>query len=845
MTKLFKYFGWIIIVLLLIVLTVISYLYLATNNPQSGTLKLKGLIGIVNIQRDHYGVPHITAINDDKDALFALGFVHAQDRFWQMEFQRRVAQGTLSEIFGSATLDQDKYLRTWGFYRAAKAAWPALDTTTKSYIHSYTEGVNAFLATQNLPLPFKILRYQPNPWTDIDSIAWQKMMAWNLQSSWEDKLTNYLIEKKYGYRQIQLLQPPYPGNAPIILSNDDLKKMGVLRTLPSNSEIFISQSNLPQPTVNAFFEKIALFPEWGFLISNAFHVESGTDDKSTNNNATTLEHIDTIAALTQNLKMAKLIRTALGFQDIPGKGSNSWVVSGRLTTSGKPLLANDPHLQLEAPSIWYLAELKGPHLHVTGATIPGLPFVIIGHNEHIGWGVTDAAIDVQDLYIEPDNVTSRLTTLHEIIKVKGKPDVNYSVLISTHGPIISSISDVGKIGAHVAIQWTALAPNDTTVESFLKLNYAQNWSQFVNALSYFVTPSQNFIYADVNNNIGYYLPGKIPIRNGWSGNLPVQDDNHHQWVSYIPFNQLPYIYNPPNGFIASANNKIVSDNYPYPLTFRWATAPYRITRIVNMFRTNQPFTVVAMEKMQNDTDSYLWKDLRTELLKTHPLDTSSQTALRILSTWDGFASRQSIAATIFAFWYRELSNLMPSAIATELSWPEPLFIKQQLQIDSIFCKIQANKNCASFLSHSLQHAMQLLIKQQGNNLSSWQWGQLHVAEFKELGLGDVKQLGWIWNRAISTPGGDSTVNVGSYDPKTFIQTEGASYRQIIDFNNFNNSKYIIPLGQTDNIFSYHYDDLMSFWRNGEYLPMFFNQTTSLKNKASLLTLSPAKINNHE
>ncbi len=740
--KFLKSIGWLAAILLISFIIAIYFFHRTTVTPNSGVLKAKGLAGAVIITRDSHGVPHIDAKKSDLDAFFALGYVHAQDRFWQMEFQRRVASGTLSEIFGPKTLEKDKYLRTWGFYRAAQIDWFSLSPQAHQIIQAYTNGVNAFLAQKHYPLPIKLLNYQPRPWTVIDSMVWQKMMAWDLQNVWKQKLENALVVKEFGASQVPVLFPPYPKDAPVIVSNVIPAKAGIQ---PSN--------------------------------------------------------------------VANDIRNDLGFTDSPGIGSNNWVVSGKLTTTGKPMLANDPHLGLQAPALWYLAELKGPTLHVIGATLPGIPGVVLGRNDHIAWGATNAKPDTQELYILNDQTPVK--TLHEIIKVKGKPDVHFDVQMSGDDPVIQK---------NIALHWTALLPKDTTVQSMLEINYAQNWSQFTQALKTFVVPSQNFVYADTDGNIGYYMPGNVPIRKGWSGAVPVPLDEAHQWSGYVPFEKLPHLYNPTNGIIATANNKVVGNDYPYQLTFRWDHPPYRVERILSLLNHDKPLSMQKMQAIQNDVVSVLWRDnLAPLLLQTKPTTAESARALKQLKTWNGDSSLSSVPTTIFAYWYRELSKLTPKSLREFSEWPEPLFITQQLKDNGVYCQTEGAKNCHEFLSQSLARAMRSLVNDLGDNPKRWRWEYVHRAKFIELGIGQAKSVGWIWNRSIATPGSYYTINVGTYRQKDFVQTDGPSYREIIDLSNLNNSLYIQTMGQSNDPFSKNYSNLMDLWRRGKYIPMSSDQ----------------------
>jgi len=770
------YFGWLLGILLLVIVIIIAVLYVHTTTLRHHSQTIQAPHGKVSVQWSTDGIPTITSEKSDLDVFYALGYVHAQDRLWQMEIQRRVARGTLAAILGPKALKMDEYARTWGFYRAAKAAWPALSSQSKAIIKSYTAGVNAYIKHGKLPLPFVILGYRPDPWTNIDSISWAKMMSWDLQNNWQEKLRNYLLTRRFGHEQFHNILYPYPKKAPTILSESDLLQSSLLKS--------------------PFSMPIELPRQKGKPASKA-------DEKS----------------FADTLKTAQQIRHQLNMSDAPGKGSNNWVVSGKLTKTGKPILANDPHLTLAAPSVWYLAELKGPKLHVVGASFPGLPAIVIGHNEHIAWGVTNSEVDAQDLYVLPTNAPMKI--LNELIQVRGKPDVHFKVRLSHYGPVISTVTDTKKISDYVAIRWPALMPGDTTVMSFEKIDYAQNWKQFVHALTYFVAPSQNFVYADTKGNIGYYLPGKIPVRQGWDGAFPIMLNENKKWAGYIPFKQLPHVFNPKKGYIASANNKIVPDNYPYKLTYRWKVAPYRIARIDDLIEQNEPLSVHSMEQIQGDVKSGNWMALRKILLATKPRNKTSEHALHILMQWNGRMDVDSIGATIYAYWWRELNKMVPKEAMLNQSFSVPLFVKKQLANQGAYCKALGANNCDQFKSITLAKAMASLRKDLGVISNDWQWGRVHKAKFVYAALGNAKSIGWLWNREISTPGGDYTVNVGTYDPQTFHQVVGPSYRQIVDLSDFNHSRFIITLGQSENPLTKHYQDQMLMWRNVQYLKMLF------------------------
>ncbi len=790
MKKIFFSITLFILILFLILIAVASYAYFTTRNHLQGKVFLKGLTGQVTVTRDQYGIPHINAKASDLDAFFALGYVQAQDRFWQMDIQRHIAAGTLSEYFGKTTLAKDRFLRTWGFYRAAKAAWPALTQKTQRILRSYTAGVNAFLKTANLPLPYLIIQIKPQAWSVIDSLAWAKMMAFDLETSWSHKIENYQIVTQFGVKALPILLPPYPASAATILNDQELLQSGISLKKKALQNQALSQHFLTQQL-------------------NALN--------------------DYIAGMKAQLHLAK---TA-------GKGSNNWVVDGAHSQTGKPILANDPHLDLKIPDVWYLVELKSPNLHVSGATLAGIPAVILGHNDHIAWGVTNVNPDASDLYIEPASAV--IKTQIEKIYIKGQKPELLKIEYTQHGVVISDVVKVPFIHNNqkykVALQWVALQPNDTSAEAFCELNYAKNWQEFTYALSHYIGPTQNFIYADQNNNIGYYMAGKIPIRHGWNGSLPVLPNQAYQWSGFIPFAKLPHVFNPHKGYLASANNKVVPDNYPYQINFRWYEPPFRIERILMLLNNGKINSVTKFKKMQHDFQDMYWQQLKAHLLKTKPLDQNSKKALAYLKKWDGNLTRNSIGATIYAAWYRQLSLMPVKHLKFTDSWRQPLFILQQLAHNGEFCH-DGHENCDAYLSHSLQAAVSKLQQQYGH-ITHWQWGKVHQALFPEMVLGQNAWLGLIFNRKIATGGGYYTVDPGTYRANNFQQYNGAGFREIIDFNDLDHSQFMITPGESGDLFSSHYADLMPLWRDGRYI------TISAKakdwGKTQVLTLLPIRI----
>ncbi len=781
--RLLRGLGWLLFVLLLVVFAGVLYARKVSNPILSGSLTLRGLTGAVTVTRDAWGVPHIRAQNSDADAFYALGFVHAQDRLWQMEFQRRIAQGRLSEVLGEAALPQDKFLRTWGFYRAAQSALPALSTRTRTLISAYTAGVNAAIAEDRLPLEFRLLRFRPERWTDVDSIAWSKLMAYDLGGNWDDELTGQQVVGKLGAGGLDSVLPPYPAGAPTILSSQELN-------LPTSEA---------RPSGNR---------------------PGGADTDGVQTELTL--PADALAQLQTQLAAAR----SLGFVNEPGKGSNDWVLGGSRTASGKPILADDPHLALSAPMLWYLADVQGPTLHAIGASIPGLPGIVIGRNDAVAWGVTNVNPDVQDLFVEgPD---AQLTSRTEVIKVKGKPDVQLVVQESAHGPVVARSSQWGDhTDRAVTLEWTALKGGDTTFDAFTGLNYARNWQEFTAALSSYVAPAQNFVYADTAGNIGYYAPGRVPIRSkssgqggSWDGSLPVQGDAAHRWTGFIPFGQLPHVYNPADGLVVTANNKVVPGAYrPFLGNARTWAEPYRAERILELLNgKGHPLTLDDVAATQLDTVSLVWRDLNAPLLATQPQDALSTQALKLLQGWDGNETLGSVQASIFEAWLTELQKMARDELGNGTTI-NSLAVSNQLKQGGTLCREAQAKTCSELLALTLTRATAGLSARLGSDPARWVWGDLHHNLSKHGAFGGVSAIAWIWNRGLPTPGGTNTVNVARPEAGTFNQTHGPSYRQIVDLSDMNKSRYIGTLGQGGNPIGSHYADLQPLWRDGQSIPM--------------------------
>jgi len=771
---------FLVLVILAGVVPLAAYFWLRTSLPLvSGTVQVGGTDGPIEIIRDAEGVPHIYATTDH-DAFYGLGYVHAQDRLWQMEMQRRIGAGRLSEILGEATLSIDKFQRTLGYYRAAQADLKIIEARSRQALEAYAAGVNQWLSEgHTLPPEFVLLGVQPTPWQPVDSLVWQKMMSWDLGGNYDVELLSQQLAQAVGPERTAQLLPGYPAEGVSVLAGLE----------------FDSQA------------------------------------------AASLLSID------------RLLETGFGHGGREA-GSNNWVVAGSRTATGLPLLADDPHLGTSIPSIWYLAELQGETLHVVGATFPGLPAVVIGHNERVAWGVTNMGPDVQDLYVERlnpanpnqyavDGSWQDLQVVEEMIEVDGKEEpLRWAARSTRHGPLISDVSDTG---VPLALQWTALQPGDTTIDAFISGNYADNWTEFVAALEKFVTPSQNFVYADVDGNIGYYAPGRIPIRaEGHDGRAPVPGWNSaYEWQGFVPFAELPQLYNPPQGYIATANNRVVDDSYPYLLGTDWAP-PYRAERIVELLeqpaREGGKLTLADMLAMQADQTSTQVRVLLPFLLKTPPQNERQEAAIELLRTFDGEMRRDSAAAALYQAWMIHLERALfeddlRASLFEEMSTrANPIFLTNILNdpaLGAVWCdKVLTApvESCTDTAQHALDAALDDLSARMGETMSDWRWDRIHLTQYPHNPFSEVDLLKGIFHRSIANGGDRYTVNVAPVQlAEPYLQNNSPGYRQVVDLADFNNSRFMITTGQSGNVLSEHYDNLIRRHRDVEYLPMSFGR----------------------
>jgi penicillin G amidase len=830
------------IVALVAIVLVTGYAYLRRSLPVvDGQTVVQGIAAPVEIIRDADAIPHIFA-SSKADALFGLGYAHAQDRLWQMEFQRRIGHGRLSELFGPATLAQDRFLRTVGFGRAARAAWASTPPWAQQQITAYVAGINAFLSTHHagaLPPEFSLLRFEPEPWTGADVVVWVKMMAWDLSANYSFELLRHDLIRAVGEERMAQLMPPYATDGLSIVPAPSGESGGAGGAGGAPYQPYPPHQPYP-PYLTSFTRALST----GEPSVTAFLLGSARSE---------------------------------------ALGSNNWVVDGTLTASGKPLLANDPHLGTRLPSTWYLAHMSAGDFDVIGATLPGAPAVALGRNRHIAWGATNVAADVEDLYRERLDATGTraefrgamepVTVIRETIRVKGAQPVHVDVRVTRHGPLVSdAINATPPTRAPkppplepLAFRWTALDSDDSTIQSFLKVNEAHNWDEFTGALRDFVVPSQNFVYADVDGHIGYYAPGRIPIRASGDGSRPADGwSGDAEWTGWIPFDALPHLYDPPDHFIVTANHRPEPAAYRYTLGLDWPE-PYRAQRIIDLLssvrldadrdphRVRAKFTPADFARMQADTVSLHATALLPVLLAhAHPETAPDRQAADMLRQWNLDATADSAATAIFEAWFHQLAptvagdDLGPAVLASYQSRFTFItrFIVNALAANAAWCDdvtTEKRETCDDAVTGALHKGVIDMTRRLGGDMARWRWGAVHVAVFPHQGLDAVAALRPFLSRSVSNGGDWSTVNVGPVAADTpFEQHSVAGYREIIDLSPANDSRFLNDVGVSGHPLSKHYDDFLADWRAVRHRRMRMERADIEKNAIGRLMLTPRR-----
>jgi penicillin amidase len=796
----------ILLVILLILAGAVLYLWFVAHSalPQlDGRLQIAGLSAPVTVTRDGHGVPTIEAATLD-DLFFAQGYVTAQDRLWQMDIMRRFGSGELSEILGETTVKLDREQRILGLRAAAAKSLAMANPRDRAFFEAYARGVNAFIGAhgKSLPIEFRILHYAPKPWLVEDSLVIANSMV-------KDLNYHYFYDALDREKILAKLGPELTADLFVNRSWHDRPPT-------------VMREDLSEPDTNA-----------------------GSDDQDDDDDDDAPDNSVTQSAMPSHAP-----------EGLPVNGSNDWVVSGAHTVSGKPLLSNDMHLGHQMPNLWYEAHLHSGALDVAGVTLPGMPYVVVGHNQRIAWGFTNVGPTVTDVFIENFNAqgayqtpTGWMQPEHrvEIIHVKGKPDVSLDVKITRHGPIITDL--VPGEARPLALRWTIY---DGLRIPFFDVNSAQNWDDFCHAFSQLDAPGQNVVYADVDGNIGYHTTGKVPIRAAGDGSLPVSgSDNAHEWTSFIPFDKLPHIYNPPSGIIATANGRITPDGYPNSVSMEWE-APWRTARIYHVLESGRQFSAADMLSLQTDVQSEaeLFAAERFVYAIDHAAKPSARVkqAAELMRAWDGRMLASSAAPTIAQTSIRELRRLLlepklgsaPGSSKEDgnLNWKTYSWEMRSVWLENILLHRpkrwlpEKYSNYDELLAAAVDAAVNDMDAPK--DLASWRWGAFNAVEIQHPILGKIPLI-----RRWSGPGVQEQSGSG-YTVKAVGRGHGPSERFTANLADLDQSTLNTVTGQGGNFLSPYYMDQWKAWYEGTTFTLPFSAKALEGAKAHRLVLEPIR-----
>jgi penicillin amidase len=811
-----------------------------------GTVAVPGLAANVEVRRDAYGVPTITA-DTAADLFFAQGYVHAQDRFWEMDFRRHVTAGRLSELFGESQVDTDAFIRLLGWRRTAEQELTMLDPTTIAYLEAYARGVNAYLADHHgsqLSLEYAVLGlqnagYVVEPWTPADSVAWLKAMAWDLRGNMDVEIERTLLATVLPPARVASLYPPYPyASHPVIVD--------------------------------------------GTVTNGAF----GTDATAAGDGSGPAL-ADAAPVLARVAARVAALPTLFGHGR--GIGSNAFAVAGSRTTSGKPLLVNDPHLAPSMPSLWYQVGLHCRTISpacpfdVAGYSFSGVPGIVIGHNDRVAWGFTNLGPDVTDLYLERlqgdsaivDGAPEPLTVHDEEIKVAGGTPVTVTVRWTRHGPLLS---DSGGIYAHVgtdatqeafpgadptapygiSLAWTALRPGRTADALFL-IDRAGSFADFRAAARRFEVPSQNLVYADVDGHIGYQAPGLIPIRGRGDGSVPAPGwDSSYDWTGFIPFDALPWVLDPPSGMVVTANQAVVGPDYPYHLTDDFDLG-YRAARISELLDGAGKLDATSIRAIDFDRRDPFAATLIAHLGAITLDDAGASGARDLLAGWDQQMTPDSAAAAFYAATWRALlvrtfGDEVAALPEKDREWVLPgggdrwfavvgplLDDPQNKWWDDVATPARETRD--DILRAALLAANSELRGRLGGDPTAWRWGKLHTLEltnatFGKSGIGPIE---WLFNRGpLELGGGQDAVDAVGWNAWKGYEVDWVpSMRMVVDLANLDASRWVSLTGASGHAFSAHYDDQSSLWARGDTTPWPFGAAAVAAAADNVLTLTPA------
>jgi penicillin G amidase len=756
-----------------------------------------GLFAPVTVRRDAHGVPHIEAATQD-DLFVAQGYVTAQDRLWQMDASRRKANGELAEILGSSLLRIDKAQRVQQFRLTARRIYAKLPTADRTRLDDYARGVNLFIDQHqdSLPAEFRLLHYRPQPWSGVDSLSIGMNMVQILDTEWDAKLVREEISA-------DLHNPKLEG---------DLYPVGSWRDHPPTGELIDWSQPHPAPSGTS---------------------DDDDDDRSQASNAPSHEDLENLRAI-------------LGLPTCANctPGSNSWVIAGAHTASGKPLLSNDMHLPLNEPNIWFMADLSAPGFHAAGVTLPGFPFVIAGHNEHVAWGFTALYADVQDIYDETldgkgnyratDGSWKPIAIDHELIHVRGGKDVELDVQSTAHGPLMMPM--FVKPMRPFSLKWTLY---DTSLNSLplFEMNTASNWTEFSAALATWEWPTQNVVYSDDQGHIAYHAIGRVPIRPAGLQGVPIQDTTH-EWQGYIPYDQMPNAFDPPAGFLATANARVTTDKSPYPLTLDWAD-PYRIERIYKSLQGRDHLTPNDMLAVQIDIYSEVDQEIGHRLAyaidHTPTADDRLRKAADLMRSWDGRLTTDSAAASIvtktrYALWPMILTPKLGKD-AEDYRWPESNFAEEEIIMHANPDWLpSAYKNWDALLTAAVRKGME--DGKAPGDATLWRYGSWHVVDIEHPLAGFLPIVSRIAGTGPQPLSGDTTT------VKQVGRDFGPSQRFTMDWSNIDGSTENIALGESGDPYSPYYRDQWNDYYGGTTFSLPFTPQQVAAQATHTLRLLP-------
>ena len=818
MRTLLRVFYW-VFAIFAIAAGVLAWWYIYRPLPQiDGSASLPGLHQEVTVERDRWGVPHLRAASVE-DLAEAQGYVMAQDRLWQMDLLRRVARGQLSEILGPRTLPFDKEFRTYGFARAAERDATLLDPESRKVMEAYARGVNQFIEQhkRNLPLEFSLLRYAPKPWQPSDTLAISGYMYRTLTDTWQRELNRAKVAERAGVDRAKDLFSEEAAMDHFVVGDPKVIDDGSQRSAAHSDDEDDDDDMQPDPVLKAGREASSGVPR----------------DQSAP---------DLTSALAES--MQNYLEESQS-EIRQGLGSNNWVVSGAHTVTGKPLLANDTHLDLSIPSIWYEIHLTAPGWNVKGFTLPGAPMIIIGHNDRIAWGFTNNGADVQDLYVETFNPASldqyrvkgawtKAQLFDEIIRIKGQPDEHLKVTVTRHGPVVLREGDKGY-----ALRWTATEPGGLA-NSYNWLGKAHNWKEFHETMKRVWGPGQNAVYADVEGNIGFLMAARVPVRKKGRGEVPVPGDtDDYEWTGYIPFEQLPQALNPESGLILSANARVVGPNYKPYLTDRWEE-PYRTARIYDLLHDRHDLRAQDMLKVQTDTYSFphvfLADQLSAAAKTAKPKDARAQKLIEGLKDWNGIAEADSPEVSfLHAVRRAALDLLLAPFLGKETNlyqWRSTTFLQRVLTDRPAKWLPTAYKSYDELLTAAADLAVTNLATQsKSERVEDWAWKRFNSLDmFHPIGReGLLKRFLSITDKPQS-----GTV----YSVRAATKTHGPAMRFVGNPGNWDESILLIPVGQSGQPGSSHYSDQFSYWYEGRPIFAPFSDADEAKTRKHTLTFKP-------